>query len=308
MSNLSFSVVIPVYNSLAFLPDALKAVKAQNLQASEIIIVDSEDCQKTAKLAEQYNASYYNIANNIAEKRNLGAAKATSDIIVFLDSDCLLPANWLWTANEFFSDLEVVACGCSFFDLPRNSHFLVRAWHQHQIAFQKKLNDWLPTSALAVRKNVFDKISGFNEKLPACEDVDLGYRLHTHGQLIDSKKLSHIHLNNPDSIYLFLCKEYWRGQHSFELALKNKSKLKEIIYLLIPLYTLAIILISIVSGVYLSSCSLVLLLTTLSPILILSVYVCRRTKSWKDLPALSLSYLLYLFARSAAFLRNMINR
>ena len=308
MGDLSFSVVIPVYNSMAFLPDALEAVKAQSIKAAEIIIVDSENCQKTADLAKQYNASCYNIANNIAEKRNFGANKASSDIVVFLDSDCLLPESWLAAAGQFFAKAEIVACGCSYFELPENSHFLVQAWHQHQIAFQKEQTAWLPTSALAVRKKIFNEISGFNERLPACEDVDLGYRLNNHGLLVDSQKLSHIHLNNPDSLFLFFTKEYWRGQHSFELAIKNRSNLKEIIYLLIPLYAVAILAAIIMFAISFSSCALTLLLITLSPIFALSLYVTSRTNSWLQMPALSLSYLMYLFARSTAFLRNMIHR
>ena len=175
---------------MAFLPDTLGAVKAQSVTAAEIIIVDSENCPNTADLAKQYNASYGNIANNIAAKRNFGANKATADIVVFLDSDCLLPESWLAAASMFFKKADIIACGCSYFELPQNSHFLVHAWHQHQLAFQKQNTSWLPTSALAVRKSIFNEISGFNEKLAARENVDLGYRLNNHGQLTSLYQLS----------------------------------------------------------------------------------------------------------------------
>ena len=141
-----------------------------------------------------------------------------------------------------FKDPEIVACGNHCYQIPRDSYFLVKAWQLHLNSWSKPDTFWLPTLALAVKKDAFDNIKGFNEKLLTCEDVDLGYRLNMLGKLVNDSQMEVLHLSNPTNFSSFFFKEYWRGLNSYSLGIKNKNKNKEIIYLFLPAYTLSICL------------------------------------------------------------------
>ena len=48
---------------------------------------------------------------------------------------------------------------------------------------------WLPSANLAVRREVFERVGGFDESLTTCEDADLSYRLARQGVLLDDPEV-----------------------------------------------------------------------------------------------------------------------
>lgn len=308
MSNILVSIIIPVYNSEVTLPGCIESINNQDFTNFEVIIVDSENSLETQAIARIQKASYYNIdLNNIASKRNFGASKAIGEVLLFLDSDCLLPEDFFETIQEVFRDQAIVAAGSHDFNLPANSHWINYAWQIHFQVWSTHNSAWIPTRCLAVRKSTFDQIQGFNEKLITCEDVDLGYRLNNHGKILNTERLRITHLLNPKSLTQFFMKELWHGLNSLSISIKNRSNLKEIIYLGIPVYFVAIFLLLILSIYQLlftgSFVGLGLLTVGLSPAVGMSLYTVSKQKQFQYFPGLTIAYLLYLFARGAAALK-----
>lgn len=91
----SVSLVIASYNCAEFLPRALASCLRQTLPPREIIVVDDGSTDSTGAFCAGFGdpVSYIRVENGgVARARNIGAARARGDFLVFLDADdALLP-------------------------------------------------------------------------------------------------------------------------------------------------------------------------------------------------------------------------
>ncbi len=97
MSNLPpYSVIIPAYNAVTHLAEAVANVRSQPHAPAEIIIVDDGSTDSTAALAQSLGPDirYFHQTNQgPAAARNLGISHARHDILAFIDADDLWPGN-----------------------------------------------------------------------------------------------------------------------------------------------------------------------------------------------------------------------
>src|SRR5690242_12732553 len=96
-----FSVVIPTYNRMRFLPSALKSVWYQTYQDFEVIVIDDGSTDETQIYLSSIGSKvrYIRQTNHgPGAARNIGVQAAIGDYIAFLDSDDL----WFpWTLDVF---------------------------------------------------------------------------------------------------------------------------------------------------------------------------------------------------------------
>ncbi len=86
----TISCIVPVYNSEAYLGQALDSILAQTLPATEIIIIDDGSTDATPMIAAKYarHVSYIRQENQgPAGARNAGLRVASGDFLAFLDAD-----------------------------------------------------------------------------------------------------------------------------------------------------------------------------------------------------------------------------
>ena len=87
------SVIIPVYNTLEYLPKCLDSLVNQTLDDIELIIVNDGSPDDSHKLIKEYcekypNIKYYKKKNGgLSSARNYGIKKAVGEYIGFVDSD-----------------------------------------------------------------------------------------------------------------------------------------------------------------------------------------------------------------------------
>jgi hypothetical protein len=100
---LPISVVIPAYNSEAFIGETLDSVRAQSAPPSEVIVVDDGSADATSRVAAERGARVIRQANQgVSVARNTGVAAATGEWVAFLDSDDL------WAPDKLEAQWEVV--------------------------------------------------------------------------------------------------------------------------------------------------------------------------------------------------------
>ena len=100
---MSFSIIIPAFNAQDYLGATIRSVLAIVTKALEVIVVDDGSTDETSVICASFgNSIRYRYVDNggVARARNIGAAMATGEWLLFLDSDDLLMADAAETLLE----------------------------------------------------------------------------------------------------------------------------------------------------------------------------------------------------------------
>jgi glycosyltransferase involved in cell wall biosynthesis len=186
---LAVSVIIPAFNEEKFLGNCLLSLKEQDFKDFEIIVVDNNSTDKTGEIAKKFGVILVSEKKQgVAFARNKGAKIAKGEILAFTDADTILPKNWLSRIKEEFEkDKELIAFGgsCEFYSGPISarlaSKFLLKPFLILDKFFSGGFN--LMGCNMAIKREAFLKVGGFNEKLKLNEDVEISYRLRKMGKV-----------------------------------------------------------------------------------------------------------------------------
>jgi peptidoglycan/xylan/chitin deacetylase (PgdA/CDA1 family)/glycosyltransferase involved in cell wall biosynthesis len=179
------SVVIPAYNEEESLPSTLRSLQTQDYQGPcEIIVVDNNSTDRTASLAREFGARVVvEPRQGISYARQRGFDEAHGELILTTDADALLPKNWISRiVREFEKHPEAVAVAgaYSFDDGPLFLRTVAYLFYEPLF----RLWDSYGGVNLAVRKEAFRQVGGFNLALNFSEDTDLGRRLEKIGKVV----------------------------------------------------------------------------------------------------------------------------
>ena len=307
--NSFISFIVPSYNSENSIEKCLESIQNVDYLKNnfEIIIVDNGSKDGTVDIAKRFTDKIFidNTAT-IAKLRNDGAKKSKGDFLVFLDSDCLLPKDWLINASEHFKDPAVVLVGSTTIILPGGDSWIDKAWKVHLDSIKaNKQVMWIVSRAMAVRRDVFFLVGGFDESLVTCEDVDFGYRVSRKYKVISDKRLAPLHLKTINTLVEFFKKESWRGKDSLRVSLKYIKKWKEILSFASLMYYFILILLiapSLALSLILRNMlfiSLILICITL-PLIIITFNTCLTKKQFSYFWKLLVLYGVYILARLRA--------
>lgn len=185
-----FAIVIPAYNEEAYLPPTLKAARAAIADAApsrgEIIVVDNNSTDSTAAVAREHGADrvVFEPVNQISRARNTGARAAMERAdcvhLVFVDADTILPSELLrqaLAALEFGGVCAGGAITVADAPLPRHVERLLAIWNWCADRFGMAAG-----SFVFCRRDAFESVGGFDEKVYAGEEVWLSRRLKRWGR------------------------------------------------------------------------------------------------------------------------------
>jgi glycosyltransferase involved in cell wall biosynthesis len=117
--------VIPVYNEAERIGLCLETIASQSVAPREVIVVDNNSTDSTAKVAAKFPFVRVITAKRqgVVHARNRGFNAARGDIIGRIDADTRLPADWVETVQTIFADdsLDAVSGAISYHDLPLRS-------------------------------------------------------------------------------------------------------------------------------------------------------------------------------------------
>ena len=185
------SVIIPTYQEEKYIAATLsKLVNIKSL--IEIVIIDGGSHDNTVNIAKKFTNKVYQIKKRgISKAKNHGAKKASGDILVFLDADVYPPPNFAEKVLETFNNPTVVGATCHIMPTQsRLSEFAFFHFYNHLIQLCSKFKPHSRGEFLAVRKNDFLKVNGFDENMPCLEDHDLAFRLSKRGKFMFIRDLT----------------------------------------------------------------------------------------------------------------------
>lgn len=210
MSSISF--VIPVLNGELYLRQCLESIERELLEGDEILVMDNGSTDQTLSIIHEHPHVMVDVypGVTIAALRNRGAARASKDLLAFIDADCRLASGWRRSVQAVMSDSSVHATG-SQCTVPEGAGWIERAWFSQRSSQQSQV-EWLNTANLIVRKDVFVSLGGFDESLISNEDCEFGERLnHASYRMIESPMIRVDHLDNPKSLREFYKREQWHA-------------------------------------------------------------------------------------------------
>ncbi|VXA93047.1 Glycosyl transferase family 2 [Flavobacterium sp. 9AF] len=170
------SIIIPVLNEQEQIIKTINhlRVNSQKDNVKEIIIVDGGSTDNTLLLLSKYKDCTVLISEKgRAKQLNFGANFATGKVLYFLHCDSLPPKNFDQLIVEAVSKEYLSGCFRMRFD---SNHLLLKIsqWFTRFNVKYFRGGD----QSLFVTKELFDEISGFNEKYTVYEDNELIYRLY----------------------------------------------------------------------------------------------------------------------------------
>ena len=177
---ITVSAIIPAYNAEATLARAIDSCFAQTHPLLEIIVVDDGSTDKTADIARSYPSplrleSQTNAGPSAA--RNAGARVATGEWLAFLDAD----DRWRPTKTErqlALVNSTDVAIVHTHINEPQH-HLPLEVTFSHLWEANR-----IGTSAVLMRRSVFERLGGFNEIMRTVEDYNLWLRVAASGATI----------------------------------------------------------------------------------------------------------------------------
>lgn len=178
-----FSIVVPVYNGEQTLGPCLQAIAQSSYRSWELIVVDDGSTDQSATLAAGFPARIVKLdqRQGAGVARNRGAKLARGKYLYFVDADCEVYPHTLEQMAMFLADHpEADAAFGSYDDDPKAKNFVAQYrnllhHYVHQTGETEAVTFW--TGCGVVRTALFRQMGGFNARLHALEDIDLGYRI-----------------------------------------------------------------------------------------------------------------------------------
>ncbi len=261
--------IVPVRNDAAGIERCLTAI-ASNVPAPasiEMIVINNGSVDGSDEKAAAFGACVVTAAGKVASLRNHGARLTQADLLAFVDADHAIDSRWVRCALELFEDPGVAAAGAPYLPAP-GSTWVQRsydAFRDHRLGVVDA--EWLGSGNLVVRRECFEALGGFDERLETCEDVDLCKRLKSRGyRVLSDSRLRSVHYGDPRTLNQLFVGELWRGRDNLRVSLRGRVSLRDLPSILIPLIDLACIAFTIAAVVAWQSASVLIVCASLATV------------------------------------------
>jgi GT2 family glycosyltransferase len=192
------TVIVVTHNSAAHIEASLEAMTTDAAGPSEIIVIDNASSDASLEIIEPFGVTCIPLTENIGFPAacNLGASRASHDIVAFLNPDTEPTPGWLAPLVDALEE-DGVAAAMPVMELTyKPGHYFSSGGALTYLGFAwatdtgTPIPDRLATeevpfpsgAAFVMRKALFEKMGGLRaEYFLYLEDVDLGWRIRLMG-------------------------------------------------------------------------------------------------------------------------------
>lgn len=220
-----FSIIVPVYNRPDEVKELMESLASQTDNGFEVVIVEdgsSITCKAEAEAYAPQVALQYFYKDNEGRSpaRNFGMDHAHGDYFIFVDSDCILPSDYIQSLREALSKNRADCFGGpddahdSFTDTQKAINFAMTAFlttggiRGGKVQMEK----FVPrTFNMGFSREVYEKVGGFREMFS--EDIDMSTRIRLAGyspHLFRGVKVFHKRRGS--------LAKFWRQVHVFGMS------------------------------------------------------------------------------------------
>ena len=187
---MKYSFIIPVFNRPDETKELLKSLQEQTEKDFEVIVVEdgsSITCKSVVeKFAQTMDLHYYVKENSgPGQTRNYGAERAKGEFLVILDSDCVVPPNYLCAISKELEKEKTDAFGgpdrahSSFTPVQKAISYAMTSFFTTGgiRGGNKKMDKFYPRSFnMGIRSTLYRELGGFSA-MRFGEDIDFSIRI-----------------------------------------------------------------------------------------------------------------------------------
>lgn len=190
------SIVIPTYKRTDRLIECLaRLASCEDVGSVEVIVVEQNASIRQIRVPSSLESKFHHLKYiqlslpNVSTARNQGALCAKGEVILFIDDDIELERGYLRNLNKLFKENKVDVVAGEYLDVFGENYY----------DYELKEVEWLSTGNIALRRDEFILIGGFDENLYRYnEDAELSHRLKLAGLTIATHgSLKAIHHHEP---------------------------------------------------------------------------------------------------------------
>lgn len=187
--NTSLSIVVPIYNQQEYLADCLDSIFNQDYRNFDVILVDDGSTDNSGAIADKYAKEngwkvIHQVNKGLSSARNTGIMNATSDFLLFIDSDDLLMANAVYQILETAenNEVDIIAGSLKCFGLSNETVILMDNPTLEDFRIGNRIG-----SCVCIRRTALLAIGGYQPKMTfgyedmalTCDLLSRGYKLAT---------------------------------------------------------------------------------------------------------------------------------
>jgi mycofactocin system glycosyltransferase len=249
------TVVIPVRDRAELLDRCLAALGG----AYPVIVVDdgSREPAAVAAVAAAYGARLVAraVSGGPAAARNMGLEHVTTDLVAFVDSDCVPSPGWIDALAGHFADPVVASVAPRITAVTgpatvagrytRVAGTLDMGREPGRVAPKTRLS-YVPSAALIARRSTLRAVARptgvFDPTMRVGEDVDLVWRLHAGGWRVRYDPSVHVDHHEPATWPALLARRLRYGTSAAPLALRHPGNIPPLVVDPWPALTVAALL------------------------------------------------------------------
>jgi glycosyltransferase involved in cell wall biosynthesis len=181
----AISVIVPCRNAADVVGHQLEALARQSCARPwEVVVVDNGSSDGTRQVVERFRGRLQRLVvmdargqRSAAHARNVGARAAEGENVAFCDADDEVSDGWLASVDAALREHRAIAFKTDTAKL--NGGNVARESRKVDGLQQYTYPPYLPYSGatIAVRRDLFLALGGFDETMLACEDADFCWRL-----------------------------------------------------------------------------------------------------------------------------------
>lgn len=215
------SVIIPAYNEERLLAQTLESIR-QHLgglgYSYELIVADHGSTDRTAMLARDGGAVVLERKDDrtVAALRNAAVSVSSGFVLLFLDADITLTAEWAGAFPDAYRQLtrdplEITGAKTA---VPPTAGWVSRMWLRRR---PTENPTHLGTGHMITTRPVYDLVGGFREELETGEDYEFCVRARRLGvRIVARQSLRAFHHGVPATLRQYFVQQVWHGRGEWQ--------------------------------------------------------------------------------------------
>jgi glycosyltransferase involved in cell wall biosynthesis len=225
------SVVVCAYNAARTLPECLRSLGEIDYPDYEVILVDDGSTDHTPAIAAEFPQFVYVRQPNrgLSVARNVGAERATGEVVAYTDADCVVDADWLRCVVQGLQCQGVDAIGgpniTPHTDGWSAQCVAVSPGNPSHVMLDDCRAEHIPGCNMAFRREALMRLGGFDPQYrQAGDDVDMCWRLLDEGGSIGYASGAFVWHHRRETVRAYLKQQIGYGKAEALLHFKHPQR------------------------------------------------------------------------------------